>query len=146
MLWFGFGAQHPIRQLAQTTHGSSCIALCASLLRVLSDTEAAALIMAELANLYNAPEELTPSLQQWQALLDSSSGALMASPFGCVVDHFMRLSGDCTKRSRRFADPESLAKALQAIARLSTGSLISITLVGSWMWIPCGIRSLVLWS
>ena len=134
VLWFGFGFQHPIRVLAQTANGFSCLALCASLSEGFSDLQAAAMILTELVDIQGAPQELRPSPQQWHALIKCCSGAIAATPFGSVADHFMGLSG-ATEKAKSVGDPREIAKALRAIGSLSTGTLTSIHLTGNPM---CG--------
>jgi len=127
-IWFGFGIQHPIRLLAQTTISYSTIALCASLADIALTTEVAAMILAELADIQNVPEDLRPSLQQWQAILSCCTGSLKATPFGRIAGYFTRL---CEKPMQQVGDVRDVAKALMAISRLSKGTATSITLVGN---------------
>lgn len=151
VLWFGFGVKHIVRVLAQTTQGMCAIALCGSLSTVMS-TEMVAYILDELPEFYKAPPDLRPSLSQWEALANVCAGTLSSTNFGSIAEHFMSLNGDTilspdfslvsvSKLKRRLTgEPKDIAAALQAISRLSSGSLISIELHGG---ATCGLLAAV---
>ncbi|KAI9790688.1 MAG: hypothetical protein M1816_004829 [Peltula sp. TS41687] len=135
VIWFGVGVKHVVRHLAQTTSGSSCIVLCATLAEVHSP-EFSAMIMGELAELHGAPADLRPSLQQWHHLINSCSGTLAGTNFSCVAEQFMSLSGQFRPiyypigSSRISGNLKDLAKALKAMSLVSLGNLTSITVQG----------------
>ena len=119
--------EHPVRQLAKTANGLSCIALCAAL-SSLSNLEPGAMVLNMLVDIHHAPQALRPSLQQWGALLKACSGMLAVTKFECVTHHNMHLFGT---RMRHVGRPREVAEALNAISKLSRGLLTSITLVGN---------------
>ncbi|MCJ1249457.1 hypothetical protein MMC30_006681 [Trapelia coarctata] len=139
VMWYGFGVKHVVHVLAQTTQGMTVIALCAGLSEVMS-TEMAAIILDELARAYGAPEGLRPSLLQWGDLICTCAGTLASTNFGIIAEKFMAFKGDSIlvggrmfmdeTSIRRLGAPTFVAKALEAVARLSTGSLTSIELKG----------------
>ena len=88
VLWFGFGIEHPVRHLAKTANGVSCIALCAFLGQLSWSNDAGAAILAKLAEIHGVPLRLRPSLQQWDALIKICLGTLATTPFGCVAELF----------------------------------------------------------
>ena len=129
VLWFGFGIQHPIRHLARTDNGYSCIALCRALSAISPDLEAAAVILTEFADIKGAPQYLRPSLQQWHDMLKSCSGSLITTKFECIANQYMLLSGTLGKvASATVGEPRDVALALDAIGRLSRGEIAAITL------------------
>ena len=146
-LYFGVGTKHVVRILACTTQGESAIALCGGLAEVMS-TEMVATILDRMPGLYKAPPELQPSLVQWEALVSSCSGVVASTNFGHVAEHFMRLSGTdlicpvpLPVRSsippvRSCGNPQDVAAALCAIARVSQGTLLAIELRGGAV---CGV-------
>jgi hypothetical protein len=151
IIWFGFGVKHVVRVLAQTTHGMSTIALCGGLSTAMP-TEMVASILDELPEFYKAPPDLRPSLTQWDALVNICSGTLASINFSLIAEHFMGLNGDVAlvlpslsrrepKAQRRLrGEPKDIAATLQAISRLSLGSLISIELRGN---ATCGLLAAV---
>ncbi|KAI4268774.1 MAG: hypothetical protein LQ337_007658 [Flavoplaca oasis] len=138
-LWFGFGINHIIRILMQTTEGATCLMLCS----VLSESRRSVLsarVLFELTTTYSSSSpdatRLTPSLQQWKALVKACAGTLSATPFGTVVDQMVmlvsqhRTSNPGNGHCRHVGDPESVAAVLNALGRLSTGHLITLTISG----------------
>ena len=136
-LWFGFGLKNTVRTLAMTAEGRNCVMLCASLAEVHSP-EMSARILSGIVDLHKGPgsKGLTPSLEQWRSLVKLCSGVLSASPFAVTAEHMMGLAGHervamgSTNAKRIAGDPADIALALDAIARISNGSLLSVTLIG----------------
>ncbi|KAL9116322.1 MAG: hypothetical protein Q9187_007153 [Circinaria calcarea] len=135
-LWFGFGIKNIVRTLAMTAEGRNCVMLCASLAEVHSP-QMSARILSAMVDLHKGPgsKGLTPSLEQWLSLVKMCSGVLSASPFAVTAEHMMGLAGDVkvavgAKHKRVAGDPVDVAVALDAIARISNGSLLSVTLIG----------------
>ena len=138
-LWFGFGINHIIRSLMHTTEGATCVMLCS----ILSESRTSVLsarVMFELTTTYSSSSSdatrLTPSLQQWEALVKACAGTLSATPFGTVVDQMVmlvsqhRISNPRNGHSRHVGDPESVAAVLNALGRLSMGHLLTLTISG----------------
>lgn len=139
VLWFGFGIDHVLRSLMHTTEGATCVMLCS----ILSESRTSVLsarVMFELTTTYgsSSPEatRLTPSLQQWEALVKACAGTLSATPFGTVVDQMVMLvsqdrnSNPRNGHRRLVGDPESVAAVLNALGRLSMGHLVTLTISG----------------
>ena len=132
VLWFGLGVKHVVRQLAETEEGLRLITLCGCLSEVLVPKHAAIILM-DLAKDCGAPDTLRPSPDQWLKLLGSCSATLRTTSFACIAEQFMLFhsgAGRPAYTGTRFSD-EDLVKALAALFRLSSGSLISMTLVGA---------------
>ena len=131
VLWFGLGVKHVVRQLAETEEGLRLITLCGCLSEVLVPDQGAFILM-ELAKECGAPNTLRPSANQWLKLLDNCSAALRTTSFARVAEQFMLFSRGAALRADTHIryDNTSIARALAALSRLSSGSLISMTLVG----------------
>ncbi|KAI9793796.1 MAG: hypothetical protein M1833_000519 [Piccolia ochrophora] len=144
VLWFGFGIRHIVRTLATTVEGRSCVMLCASLAEVHS-VDFSARVLADLVDLYRGPESngLTPSLEQWASVVNACSGILSASAFSEVAEYMMGLAGSTFVSTinyprtpgsqhmpRIVGNHRDMARALEAIARLSNGVIMSVRLVG----------------
>ena len=138
-LWFGFGINHVIRSLMHTNEGATCVMLCS----ILSESRTSVLsarVLFELTTTYSSSSSdatrLTPSLQQWEALVKACAGTLSATPFGTVVDQMVmlvsqhRISNPRNGHSRHVGDPESVAAVLNALGRLSMGHLVTLTISG----------------
>ncbi|KAL9637194.1 MAG: hypothetical protein Q9204_001973 [Flavoplaca sp. TL-2023a] len=138
-LWFGFGIDHIIRSLMRTTEGATCVMLCS----ILSESRTSVLsarVLFELTNTYSSSSpdatRLTPSLQQWEALVKACAGTLSTTPFGTVVDQMVMLVSQHiinspTGSHRRYVgDPERVAAVLNALGRLSLGQLVTLTISG----------------
>lgn len=139
MLWFGFGIKHIVRSLMQTTEGATCVMLC-SILSETRTTILAARVMYELTTTYSStsPEavQLTPSLQQWKALVEASAGCLSLTPFGTIVDQMVTLLSQHRTSStkgghrRHVGNPKDVASVLNALGRLSSGQIVTLTISG----------------
>ena len=129
-LHFGFAIDHPVRHLARTQHGYTCLALLGSLAELSTNAEAAPMILSELTDILGAPRNSRPSLRQWRSIVRCCSGILAATTFPCVTEHFLRLAGaDNTWAS--VGEPRDVAIVLDAISKLSRQELVSIHLSGS---------------
>ena len=136
MLWFGFGIKYIVRNLASTMEGKNCVMLCACLSEIHS-IEYSARVLSSLFDLYIGPgaRSLRPSLEQWVALVKMCCGILSASAFPALAEHMMGQAGHAqiaTSRpgSRLAGDHVEIARALDAVARLSNGTLKAATLIG----------------
>lgn len=134
LLWFGFGLQHVVKDLTNTEEGATCVAISAALSVPYSPFQAAQ-VWRQLCQLTGAPRQLTPSIHQWAALVEVCSGSLVRSKFPMYFDIFGRLLAPDDKAPRAPAPPDTVAKALQTIACLSRGTLVSATFVGG---MECG--------
>ena len=134
VVWFGFGIKHLVRVLSETDQGVTILTICGCLAEVMT-TRACASICLELAKEFGAPAELRPSAQQWCNLVEVCSGILRSTTFSSIAEQFMSFS-----RSRplaaafdefgSFDEPQSIAKALRTLSRISSGDLASVTLTG----------------
>ncbi|KAF4434147.1 hypothetical protein FACUT_7999 [Fusarium acutatum] len=128
VIWFGFGIKHIVRVLAETSKGLTCLTLCACLSEI-HTPKACAEILIRLADVCDAPDDLRPSASQWINLVEACSGTLRSTTFACIAEQFMTfhrpyVSDDYTD------EPGDVAKALLAVARVSSGVLSSVTLTG----------------
>lgn len=136
MLWFGFGIKYIVKSLAGTMEGKNCVMLCASLSEVHS-IEFSARVLSSLFDLYTGPgaKNLRPSLEQWVSLVKLCCGILSASAFPVLAEQLMGHAGHgriATSRpgSRLAGDHVEIARALDAVARLSNGALKAATVIG----------------
>jgi len=128
VIWFGFGIKHVVRRLAEIKQGLTCIALCGSLSE-LHPPKAGASILMELADVCDVPDEYRPSPQQWINMLETCSGVLRSTAFGSVAEQFMSFHGRAGIHET-IENYKNIATALNAVGRISSGSLESITLAG----------------
>ncbi|KAI4190728.1 MAG: hypothetical protein L6R41_000590 [Letrouitia leprolyta] len=120
VLWFGFGINHVIRNLMHTTEGATCVMLC-SVLSESRNSVLSARVLFELTATYSSssPEatRLTPSLQQWEALVKTCAGCLSSTPFGTVVDEIVMLvqknSSPRGGHRRHVGNPKEVASVLE---------------------------------
>lgn len=123
-----------------------CIALCASMSEFY-DMSIAAETLIEMVKTSRAPEELRPSILEWNALLDTCAGVFAASTFPRLAEKYMQLHPQhkalgyeplqgTTTKVRGCSSPESLAKALLALGELTRGDLASFTY---YRWRGCRV-------
>jgi len=138
VIYFGFGATHLIRDLTTTEEGGCLVAICAAPSPCYHE-DVAADILHEMALFHKIPNRLAPSILQWKNLLHSCEGAFASTFFPLRAEYLMqlhsrsnRLSGDPDAHTdlRGCASPETLAEALIAIGKVSTGELLSLTIMG----------------
>ncbi|KAL9029922.1 MAG: hypothetical protein Q9196_001895 [Gyalolechia fulgens] len=139
VLCFGFGMNHMIRSLMHTTEGATCVMLC-SILSETRSTVLSARVLFELTSTYSSSSSeaarLTPSLQQWYALVEACAGTLSSTPFGTVVDQMVMLVSHHRSSSprgghrRHVGNPRDVASVLNALGRLSLGQIITLTISG----------------
>ncbi|KAH8722525.1 hypothetical protein GQ44DRAFT_774793 [Phaeosphaeriaceae sp. PMI808] len=155
MLWFGVGVRHILRELVQTSQGCSLIALGAALTEGHS-FEVSALVIYEMAKECGGPQELTPSLEQWEALVRVAAPVFHGTTFGLRISQFAKfgmLRPEMPANSKESANPHptDLAKVLLSIGQIVHGSLQSVSVQGgcccSWIaaWADSvlGLRVLV---
>ena len=141
ILYFGFGVDSVVRNLAATEEGGILVGLCAAACECFSEDHAAN-IFWELVRTFKAPEKHTPSPLQWKALLKACAGSLAETSFPTLAEHFMHLHTDGDhlsigrneqeqhREARSVSSPDTIAEALIAIGKVSTGDLLSISVVG----------------
>nr|RBQ90483.1 hypothetical protein FVER53263_07651 [Fusarium verticillioides] len=128
VIWFGFGIKHIVRVLAETGKGLTCLTLCACLSEI-HTPKACAEILMKLADVCDAPDDLRPSASQWINLVEVCSGTLKSTTFSCIAEQFMTFHRPHVRDD--YADEAGdVAKALLAVARVSSGVLSSVTLTG----------------
>jgi hypothetical protein len=103
VLWFGVGIKNIVDVLASTDQGAACAALCSCLSECYSVPFSAG-VLVEMTKSAGAPEDTTPSLQQWRALINSCAGIFAASNFGIRAEHFMGLDGEARIANNAFAN------------------------------------------
>lgn len=135
LVHFGFGINSVIRNLTATEEGGSLVALCAAAVECYPEDQAAN-IMWELVRLYKASDMLKPSALQWKFLIRACAGSLAATQFPIIAEHFMGLNyrhGRADRvhgNSRGCSSPDTIARALLGIGEVSTGKVLSISIVG----------------
>ncbi|CVL11219.1 uncharacterized protein FPRN_11037 [Fusarium proliferatum] len=127
-IWFGFGIKHIVRVLAETNKGLACLTLCGCLSEI-HPPKACAEILIRLASVCDAPEDLRPSPSQWINLVEACSGTLKSTTFACIAEQFMAFHQHSFVEECR-DEAEDVARALLAVARVSSGVLSSVTLTG----------------
>lgn len=158
LLWFGTGVRHVLRELVQTSQGCSLVALCAALTEGHS-IAVSALILYDIAKQVGGPQDLQPSLEQWQALIRTAAPAFNSTTFGLRVQQIARFAPSpaivnrvgSDENAHRFhkvmtgtinttpdiGHPTDLAKVLLSIGQIVQGNLHSVSLKGgcccSWI-------------
>ncbi|KAF2849668.1 hypothetical protein T440DRAFT_508506 [Plenodomus tracheiphilus IPT5] len=133
LLWFGIGVRHILRDLVLTSQGCSLIALCAALAEG-HTIDVSALVMYEVAKESGGPRDLTPSLEQWKALVRTSAAIFVGTNFGLRVHQIARL-GMVKPLSDIDGDdphPSDLAKVVLSIGQVAQGNLQSISVTGDF--------------
>ncbi|OCK75057.1 hypothetical protein K432DRAFT_309408, partial [Lepidopterella palustris CBS 459.81] len=130
-LYFGFGIKSLIRILSETQEGLSCVGICSCLTEEFS-TETSAKILRELFLLYQPPEELIPSLQQWYLLVQACSGIVTSSDFGNTLFGIARLClpDDGQRKLCSSSAANCIAKALKGLLDVSSGKTQRIRITG----------------
>ena len=141
MLHFGFGVDSVVRNLAATEEGGILVALCAAATEAFT-LDHAAEILWELTRTFRAPEKFVPSPLQWKALLKACAGVLATTEFPMMAEHLMHLHAENNRLSvgryelethqsaRGVSSPDTIAEALLAIGKVSSGELMEISIVG----------------
>ncbi|CAD6569916.1 MAG: hypothetical protein ASARMPRED_003311 [Alectoria sarmentosa] len=134
-VWFGIGIRHVLRSLVHTAQGASCVALCAALAEC-NSRKASALVLYEMAKRSGSPQELSPSVSQWEAMIKTCSSIFTPSTFGIRVQQLLRLGG-YNVASDEASDPRDIADALFAVGSVATGetACIKISGVASCVWV-----------
>ncbi|KAF5548218.1 hypothetical protein FNAPI_8322 [Fusarium napiforme] len=127
-IWFGFGIKHIVRVLAETDKGLACLTLCGCLSEI-HPPKACAEILIRLASVCDAPDDLRPSSSQWINLIEACSGTLKSTTFACIAEQFMAFHQHSFVEEYT-DEAEDVARALLAVARVSSGVLSSVTLAG----------------
>ena len=131
---FGFGLDHIAR-------GAWSWVIPGILLEYF-DEKFSAQVFSELANNLATPQEMAPALYEWQRLMHACNGVLATNRFGVLVDDFVRLnpynhvteSHACAGTSaypRTHTSVQAVAKALELLARVSSGQLNQVQLMGT---------------
>lgn len=138
-LYIGVGLDHIIHILARTEEGKMCILLCATLSEFYGKSTAAQ-VLIEMVKTSRAPEELRPSIMEWEGLVDACAGVFTTSLFPALAEKYMQLHpehkvlGLKHRHNKNWArdcsSAESLAKTLLALAEVTQGELSSITIIG----------------
>lgn len=138
----GFGPDHLVQlMMKQTFRGpdgrsamTSCVCLCAAL-NVCYDSFFAAEVLDELFTIRRLAEVLRPALKDWRSLLDAFDGYLAWSAFPATLSRFEHVvsSRPLTTRfeGRQLpTDPKHLARAIEALADVSSGISAKHTFTG----------------
>lgn len=146
IMWFGFGVKHIVRTLSETEQGATCAAICACL-SVSYDKFYCSKVLKAMADQQKAPNSLMPSISQWAALTNICSGAVSGSRFPQLVEAYSRLSqsfvGDTRHALQETTSANALAGALLELAKVSSGTVRSVTFIGG---VDCGwLAALAQW-
>ena len=135
VVWFGIGIRHVLRSLVHTSQGASCVALCAALAEC-NSRKASALVLYEMAKRSGSPQELSPSISQWEAMIKTCASIFTPSTFGVRVQQLLRLGGYNITLSEA-SDPRDIADALFAVGSVATGEIASVKISGvaSCVWV-----------
>ncbi|KAL9621518.1 MAG: hypothetical protein Q9160_004048 [Pyrenula sp. 1 TL-2023] len=140
-LEIGFGIDDIVYSMAQFPDGATCLALCAALQETYSQ-DVAIEVLLELARDSKVNGQWMPSYSEWASLLEACSGVLSTSQFSLRAEILMSLQGGdeqlgafnrsnaITKPARGCSNPQSIAKALAALSKISRKELKAITIVG----------------
>jgi hypothetical protein len=140
MLHFGFGVDSVVRNLVATEEGGILVAPCAAATESFHLNHAAN-ILWELVRVFKTPEKQTPLPLQRKKLLKSCAGTLAETEFPKMAEHFMQLHLNNDRlsvgrykvkehpKARGVSSPDTIAEALLAIGKVSTGEL-SIPIIG----------------
>jgi hypothetical protein len=171
LIWFGTGVRHILRELVQTSQGCSLVALCAALTEGHSTT-VSALVLYDIAKEIGGPQELQPSLEQWEALVRTAAPAFNATTFGLRVHQIAKFApspqiqtgqvpyynkNNNNSNSRTInttpdtSHPTDLAKVLLSIGQVVQGNLRTVSVQGgcccswiaAWSDFVLGLRVLV---
>ena len=134
VLWFGIGFKHVIRTLMETEQGATLVAISSGLM-VSYSREFSAAVLKALCDKSMLPENLTPALSQWGALVNLCAPAVIASQFPILVEGFSRLlmsnADKMAPANVAATSPSELAAAIFELAQLSTGRFANLTLMGN---------------
>lgn len=138
ILWFGFGIEDLIPSLAETQEGTVLVALCAALSTSYAHSFSAQVLM-ELCNVLGVQQSSSPSLSQWEALVQLCAGILTTEKFLKILNGFNDLvsgrSGTNSLRSYQPTTHVALAKVIFILAQLSRRAVANATFVGG---LDCG--------
>ncbi|KAJ9609954.1 hypothetical protein H2200_006284 [Cladophialophora chaetospira] len=90
VVWFGVGVRHVLRDLVQTSQGAALVALCAALSEGYAP-DVSAIVLYEISQSLGAPGELTPSFNQWSALLKVTGSVFKDSSLGERISQLIKL-------------------------------------------------------
>ncbi|KAH7178852.1 hypothetical protein DER46DRAFT_633456 [Fusarium sp. MPI-SDFR-AT-0072] len=127
-IWFGFGIKHIVRVLAETGKGLTCLMLCTCLSEI-HPPKTCSEILIRFADVCDAPDHLCPSASQLLNLVGACSGTLKSTTFACIAEQFMAFHRPYVN-DEYMDEAADVARALLAVARVSSGVLSSITLTG----------------
>ena len=129
---FGFGLQHVLQDLCERDTGITCACLCGCL-KENYDSFYGAQVLRLMCRNQNVPEDMLPGTQRWIALLKTCAGLFAATDFPKLVYGLTQFVHPRTRygvAELGATEPESLAKAILALAKVSTGDLESCTFSG----------------
>lgn len=129
VLWYGFGIKSIVHILSETEQGAVCVAISAALATYYTPHYAAE-VWREFCLRKGTPQQYSPSVHQWKALVEACAGSLRRSNFLNHFDQFSRWLAPKISPRREAASPAELARALEVLADLSRGRVSSVLFVG----------------
>ena len=139
LIWFGVGVRHILRELVQTSQGCSLVALSAALTESYT-IPVSALVLYQIVKECEGPQELAPSLEQWEALVRVAAPVFKATTFGLRIQQIAKFGVPVKGQIRKdleTAHPSDLARVLLKIGQIVHGNLQAISIQGdcccSWI-------------
>ncbi|KAI1171886.1 hypothetical protein F4777DRAFT_27836 [Nemania sp. FL0916] len=133
-LWFGFGIKHIIHDFAESREGLACVGMCAALNEYFNIHSSSGII-SELWKMKKLPQDYTPALHQWSALIEACSGVLSATEFplilGQILNQYHRNVLGTVRTSRTASSSESVAEVLHTVFEASKRDITEVHITGN---------------
>ncbi|MCJ1353919.1 MAG: hypothetical protein MMC33_003906 [Icmadophila ericetorum] len=116
ILWFGIGVKHPLRQMATTSGGASCVALIACLSEFYHNPPYCAKVLYEMARQSKGADDML-ALQQWESLVKICCRVFASSTFGVQVQTLLKLTvySPMAFSTEGYDDPANPAEILRLL-------------------------------
>ncbi|KAL2443897.1 hypothetical protein ABEF95_013880 [Exophiala dermatitidis] len=132
-LSFGWGLGNVIRDKAIHEGSYDHVAMMIAIGESFRESYGAK-ILKYMAQAAAGREDVTPHFSQWVAALHAVNGVFASTDFGLLVEEYLRMDPYPIRNVTNveaLIPPESVAKALQALMRVTAGHAKSVTLTGS---------------
>ena len=142
ILWFGIGVKHPLRQMATTSGGASCVALIACLSEFYHNPPYCAKVLYEMARQSKGADDML-ALQQWESLVKICCRVFASSTFGVQVQTLLKLTvySPMAFSTEGYDDPANPAEILRLLGQVLSGKLRGVTIAGGpeccWLFVLC---------
>ena len=118
VVWFGFGERHLVHELALTEEGVTLVALCSAIQGTYGEMYAAR-VFRHLTSELKAPDDLSPSIHQWRALMTACAGTLCTGDFPKLLESFRRYLSPFKADAYKVTEPEAIAKAILSLGHVA---------------------------